>query len=140
MGFNDLKLFDTDNGAEYNLEDLFKEIHSNAAEKREALQVLTDKLMSFINTPNDAAVIVPLISEFLSTAVFNDDSLVKLASIISRVYMKAQTSPTDGPLLLTEEEKADLLKELKALPASSDKLSSVDDLLTEDLPKADKVV
>lgn len=57
---------------------------------------------------NDAAVVVPLIKEYLDISVRNDDALIKLAAIVQRM-MKDSNSGEAGGLILSDEEKRQLM-------------------------------
>jgi hypothetical protein len=98
-----------------NFQDIMREIHEHAANKREQIKMLMDTLSKMITSPHDAAVVAPLVREFMDVAVKNDEHLVKMATIIQRL-MTAETHATGHALeeLLTEEEKRTLLDEVKA--------------------------
>lgn len=95
-------------------QDILKEIHGHSASKRTEIKTLMQTLADMITSPNDAAIIAPLVREFLEVAVKNDEALIKIAVIIQRL-MTAEATATGGGLdeILTEEDKKKLLDEVK---------------------------
>lgn len=97
-------------------QDLMKEIHGHAGHKRDEIKTLMDTLASMITKPQDAAIIAPLVREFMEVAVKNDEHLVKMATIMQRL-MAADVQGGGGSLesFLTEDEKNALLEEAKQI-------------------------
>lgn len=94
------------------LSDLFSEIYKNTDTKRQQINTFVSKLVMLIRTPEDAAVIGPIIKDFIEVNVKNDEHLVRVAQIAQRIVGAMSTGETiDG--LLTEEEKQNLLKDIK---------------------------
>ena len=94
-----------------NLSDIFSEIYKNTDAKRQQINTFVSKLVMLIRTPEDAAVIGPVIKDFIEVNVKNDEHLVRLAQIAQRlVVVGNKTQTLDG--LLTEEEKQNLLKDM----------------------------
>jgi hypothetical protein len=94
------------------LSDLFSEIYKNTDTKRQQINTFVSKLVMLIRTPEDAAVIGPIIKDFIEVNVKNDEHLVRVAQIAQRIVGVMSTGETiDG--LLTEEEKQNLLKDIK---------------------------
>lgn len=87
---------------------LCREIHRNSQQTRNQIDVLITDLRSLIKGANDAMIIVPLIKDYLDVSVKNDDQLVKLAGIVSRISKKQQAAGNDG-YQLTESEREQLL-------------------------------
>ncbi len=95
------------------LADLFSEIHKNTDNKRTQINTFIGKMVQLIRTPEDAAVIGPIVQGFLEVNVKNDEHLVRVAQIVQRIVSvgtKASSVSLDG--LLTDEEKNALLKDL----------------------------
>jgi hypothetical protein len=59
----------------------------------------------------DAAVIVPLIKEYMEVAVKNDEHIVKIVAVLQRLISAGMRGAEDGDVL-TEAEKEQLLHEL----------------------------
>lgn len=95
-----------------NLSDIFSEISKNTESKRQQINTFIAKLVVLIRTPDDAAVLGPVIKDFIEVNVKNDEHLVRIAQIAQRLVMVgSKENPIDG--LLTDKEKEALLKDLK---------------------------
>ena len=68
--------------------------------------------MAIIKTVNDAVIIVPLIKEYYDVGIKNDDQLVKLAAVVQRLVGKGQESGEGNGMILSEEEKKQLMDEV----------------------------
>ena len=104
--------------------DLINEIYSTSKKKEAQIDQLIAQLKPLVTSVTAAQVIVPLVKEYLEVSVKNDEQLVKLAAVIQRhasvsVKSKGKSSTTSEGLLLTEEEKLQLMQiaeqELKEL-------------------------
>ena len=71
-------------------------------------------LKPLINTAGEAVIIVPLIKDYLTTSVKNDENLIKMATIVQRV-IAANSKGDDGELKFSDEEKEQLLNEVQNL-------------------------
>ena len=100
-------------------QDLLKDIYNNSKAKKSQIKTLMDVLANMLKKPGsrpaDAAVIAPLVKDFLEVAVKNDEHLVKIATIMQRL-MSAETvaHSTDSSTFLTEDEKSRLLEEAES--------------------------
>ena len=91
--------------------DLLKEIYDNQKLKAQQISALINELKPLINDIGDATLIVPLIKEYMDLGLKNDEQLIKMATIIQRALGTGKSeSESFG---LTEEEKAQLLTEVK---------------------------
>ncbi len=91
--------------------DLLKEIYDNQKLKAQQISALINELKPLINDIGDATLIVPLIKEYMDLGLKNDEQLIKMATIIQRAIGTGKSeSESFG---LTEEEKAQLLTEVK---------------------------
>jgi hypothetical protein len=91
--------------------DLLKEIYDNQKLKAQQISALISELKPLINDIGDATLIVPLIKEYMDLGLKNDEQLIKMATIIQRAIGTGKSeSESFG---LTEEEKAQLLTEVK---------------------------
>lgn len=94
------------------LADMFSDVYRNTDTKREQINQFVLSLTKLIRTPEDAAVIGPIIKDFLEVNVKNDEHIVRLVQIAQRlVAISAKPSDTG---LLTEDEKLQLLKNIKS--------------------------
>ena len=93
------------------LSDIFQEIYQNQKKKEEQISALIGELKPLINDIGDATLIVPLIKEYMELGIKNDEQLIKMATIVQRALNSE--SSDDGNFGMTEEEKAQLLNEVK---------------------------
>ena len=70
--------------------DLLEEIYDNQKKKEKQISTLISELRPLIEDTGDATLIVPLIKEYLEIGVKNDDQLVKVATIIQRIFQNHQ--------------------------------------------------
>lgn len=91
--------------------DLLQEIYDNQKKKEKQISALINELKPLVTDTGNATLVVPLIKEYMEIGVKNDEQLIKMATIIQRAFQTQQT--TGGDLSLTEEEKAQLLAEVK---------------------------
>jgi len=93
------------------LSDVFKDIYDNTDSKRIQINTYITKLVQMIRTPEDAAVISPIIKDFMEVNVKNDEHIVRVAQIAQRAMsIGAKSSSSD--MLLTEAEKSQLLSNI----------------------------
>jgi len=91
--------------------DILQEIYNNQKKKEEQISALIGELKPLINDIGDATLIVPLIKEYMELGIRNDEQLIKMATIIQRAI--TSESSDDSNFGMTEEEKAQLLAEVK---------------------------
>lgn len=106
MNNNEIQVFDGKT-----LADLFKEIYTNSVDKREKIHGLIEDLRPFIKNIGDAAMLVPIIKEYMDVSVKNDEHLVKLAVIVQRLTAATVSADSGNDTTLSEEEKKQLIKE-----------------------------
>jgi indole-3-glycerol phosphate synthase len=68
--------------------------------------------VKMIRTPEDASVMGPVIKDFLDLNVKNDEHIVRLVQIAQRLVGVSSKNADTG--MLTEEEKSQLLKNIKS--------------------------
>ena len=88
---------------------------TNQNQKRDQLDVLINELREFVKTANDAIVIIPLIRDYFDIGVKNDEQLVKLAAVIQRIISRGNEGDNDSPLMLTDEERKQLMSEVESI-------------------------
>jgi hypothetical protein len=96
---------------EKTLSDMFADVYKNTEVKREQINGFATNLIKLIRTPEDAAVLGPVVKDFLEVNVKNDEHIVRLVQIAQRLV--AINSKADDGGLLSEEEKQQLLKNVK---------------------------
>ena len=92
--------------------DLTKDIYNNASEKKKQIQILIKEMNKMIKSIDDVVLLAPIIKEYLEVGVKNDEHLVKLASVLQRIFNKT-TSKDNDDSFLTEQEKEDLMVSLQ---------------------------
>ena len=93
---------------------LLEDIYNNSKKKEKQLTSLIKDLQPMIKSVGDATVIVPIIKEYLEVAVKNDEHLIKMAAIVQRAMARESNSESGG-ILLTEEEKKQLIATVQEL-------------------------
>ena len=93
------------------LSDVFEDIYKNTDSKREQINTFITKLVRQIRTPEDAAVISPIIKDFMEVNAKNDEHIVRIAQIAQRA-IAIGTKAASSTDLLTEEEKQQLLSNI----------------------------
>ena len=91
--------------------DILEEIYNNQKKKEEQISTLISELKPLIQDIGDATLVVPLLKEYLEISVKNDEHLIKMATIIQRAVQNEGND--DGNFGMTEEEKQQLLNEVK---------------------------
>jgi hypothetical protein len=109
LNFQDIEIYEGQT-----FDKLLKQIHENSNEKSVQIAQLIRKLTEFIKSPDDAAMLVPLVAEYLEVGVKNDDQLIKLAGIIQR-FIKGNvgSNESDSSFGLTDAERAEILANVK---------------------------
>ena len=102
-----------------NFSDLCKDIVKNSEEKKNTLDILVTDLREMIKTINDATMIVPLLKEYFDVGVRNDEQLIKLAAIIQRLMAGKTGGEDSGNMLLTDEERKQLMASVEQVVAAS---------------------
>ena len=91
--------------------DLLEDVYDNVKTKRTQIDILINELKPFMKNIGDAALIVPLIKEYMDVAVKNDEHIVKVVAVIQRLISTGMRG-TDDSDILTDAEKEQLLHEL----------------------------
>lgn len=110
------------------LEDILEEIHKSTKKKRNKIEMVLDKMNNLISEPKDVIVMAPLMKDYFDLLIKNDDGLVKLATIVQRIYSaESYKKLAEGEDIgnLSDEER----KELMALATEAKK--EIVDLTTE---------
>jgi len=103
-------------------QDLTKDIYENTTKRKVQIDLLISEIHGFITTIDDVVLVAPIIKEYMDTAVRNDEHLVKLAGVLQRIISKSQ-GESDESMLLSDEEKADLMGTLQDTVADLEKES-----------------
>ena len=92
--------------------DLLEEIYQNQKKRDAQVVALISELKPLVQEIGDATLIVPLIKEYMEIGVKNDDSLIKMATIVQRAL---QGMGSDGGFAISDEEKDQLLAEMEKI-------------------------
>ncbi len=103
-------------------QDLTKDIYDNTTKRKVQIDLLISEIHGFITTIDDVVLVAPIIKEYMDTAVRNDEHLVKLAGVLQRIISKSQ-GESDESMLLSDEEKAELMGTLQDTVADLEKES-----------------
>ena len=96
---------------------MLKDINDDQKKKDRQINLLIADLKPLITNIGDAALLVPVIKDYMEVSVKNDEHLVKLAAVIQRMV---STKNEEGSSFLTDEEKDALLKEIKSIGESQE--------------------
>jgi ArsR family metal-binding transcriptional regulator len=114
------------------LADIFTQIHKNTDSKRAQINSFISKMVQLIRTPEDAAVIGPIVQGFLEVNVKNDEHLIRVAQIAQRIVSVGVKSKVSLDGLLTEDEKNALLGDIKAeIQDLQNDVKELDDVFAE---------
>ena len=91
--------------------DLLEEIYDNQKKKEKQISGLISELRPLIQDTGDATLVVPLIKEYLEIGVKNDEQLIKIATILQRIFQN-QESSADG-FGISDEEREQLMREIE---------------------------
>ncbi len=90
------------------------------------------KMVQLIRTPEDAAVIGPIVQGFLEVNVKNDEHLVHVAQIAQRIVSVGVKSNASLEGLLSESEKEALLKDITTeIQDLQEDVKDLDDVFAE---------
>ncbi len=93
----------------YKVQDLFKEIVTNARETRNQLKDIIGDISGRIKDNVDLQIMSPEISDYMNTLVKNDEILLKLANIVAKLESN-KFNEQSGQLTLTPQQKQQLIK------------------------------
>lgn len=93
------------------LSNMFEDVYRNTENKRSQINGFISNIIKLITTPDDAAVLGPIVRDFLDVQVKNDEHIVRLVQIAQRLVSVNSKSEDGG--LLSDSEKEQLLKNVK---------------------------
>lgn len=95
------------------LSDIFKDIYDNSSKTSSQIDGLIKDSTKFLKNLSDAAVLIPLIKEYLDVKIKNNEHIVKLADIVQRL-VKNNNQKDENNSGLTEDEREQLYTEVKS--------------------------
>lgn len=90
---------------------LMQDIYENQVNKKKNISAMIEDMRKLITNQQSALAIGPIIKDLIDVSVFNDEHLVKLATIAQRIMLAQGKSKNDDGFL-SEEEKKQLLGEI----------------------------
>jgi hypothetical protein len=106
------------------LSGLFEDIYNNQNSKKAKISSLIEEMKKMIKHAGDIASVGPILSSLIDSSVKNDDQLVKLATIATKIV--AADKKTEGQEgFLSSFEKEQLLRDLEE---TKEQVERVDDL------------
>ena len=106
------------------LSGLFEDIYNNQVSKKTKISALIEELKKMVRHAGDMGTLGPVIGGLIDSSVRNDDQLVKLATIATKlVAADKKTEGQEG--FLSAFEKEQLLKDLEE---TKEQVERVDDL------------
>lgn len=115
IDLSEVKIFVTKDGEKITYEDLLREVYENNQDTKQSIRDLVDQMVSLIKHPSDAMMVMAHVTMMLDTKVKNDDLLVKLASILSRLIQQKTEKASGGDWEISDEEKRQLLQEAESV-------------------------
>jgi hypothetical protein len=91
---------------------MFSDVYKNTERKREQINQFVASFVKLIKTPEDAAMLGPVLKDLLETNVKNDEHIVRLVQIAQRLVAMDSKS-TEGNSLLSDAEKEQLLRNVQ---------------------------
>ena len=108
------------------LSGILNDIYNNQLHTKSQIDLLCDELSKMIKNVSDVAVISPIIKDYLDVAVKNDDQLVKIANVVTKIITAKSEDSDDG--ILSDKEKEQLLdalnEEVKDIQNKSDEIKN----------------
>jgi hypothetical protein len=106
------------------LSGLFEDIYNNQVQKKAKISDLINELKKMVRTSSDMGSLGPLINSLIDSSIKNDDHLVKLATIATKIIAAdKKVEGQDGFLSVFEKEQL-----LKDLEETKQEVERVDDL------------
>lgn len=113
--FSKTELFKRADGSYVTYEDLLRDIYTNTDETRQNIGDVLQQLVGFMKSSDEAVVLMQHLTNLIDSRIKNDDILVKVAAIVSRIIQKTPAKDAGASALITDEEKEQLLREVDDL-------------------------
>ena len=86
---------------------LLKEIHEKTNQKEQLIMDVINQLKDMCNNLQDALLLLEPIKAYMTLSIQTNDQLIKMAAIVQKAIDRSSSG--EGDVLLTDEEKANLL-------------------------------
>jgi hypothetical protein len=97
------------------LADVLEEIYDKSRDTSRTVNGLIDQLSEFMETKDQALVLVPLIKDYLDIDLKNDEKLVKIANVVQRVATASMSEDGGASGELGDAAKSELRQIAKDL-------------------------
>lgn len=97
----------------YSMQDLYKQVVNNSRENRQELKTTVQKLSSLVKNIADVQILSPQISGYMNILIKNDELLVKIAAVASKLNAFTSRLQDGGPQELTDAQKAMVISSAK---------------------------
>jgi len=99
MNYNEITIFDNKT-----LADVFAEIYVNQQKVSAQVEDVIEDLKLKVESISDATILAPIIKDYLDTTVKNNDTLIKMASIIEKSTQRSSVDEGDDEFSIEEYE------------------------------------
>lgn len=110
-------LFRTDDGKDITFEDLLKKIYENAEAKQRSIETAVLHVGQYVQSLNDAVILMPSLVDLQNVSIRNDDQLVKMAAIVQQGLIKNAKNKFNHEDFggITADERKALLEQAKEM-------------------------
>ena len=118
--------------------DLLMDIYDNSDRKKKQIDILINELRPLVNDASQAAMIVPLIKEYMEVGVKNDEQLIKMANVYQKFLSsesRIEELKRDNGGILSDEEKKQILMQIDEIQKESDDATETDKVINKELDK-----
>lgn len=114
-------LFQTEEGKNITFEDLLKKIYENAEAKQRSIETATLHVGQYVQSLNDAVILMPSLVDLQNASIRNDDQLVKMAAIVQRGLLKNAKNKFNMEDFggITADERKALLEQAKEMKSKA---------------------
>lgn len=101
----------------FTINDLFKKIYINHSQKEDLIKDLLEELKLLITDSTAATLVGPVVKDLAQTAVNNDDLLIKLANVATKIIENPNKRKelAEDIIAFSNSEKDELLRKMNEL-------------------------
>jgi hypothetical protein len=101
---------------------LLEDIYKNSKNKEKQIRDMVIQLKDMIDSPGDAIIMVPLLQGYIEAGIKNDESLIKMASIVQKAMNNSASAETSD--FLSDRDKELLFEEIKKIDKEAPRLAN----------------
>lgn len=116
--------------------DLLMDIYDNSDRKKKQIDILINELRPLVKDASQAAMIVPLIKEYMEVGVKNDEQLIKMASVYQKFLSsesRIEELQKENGGILSDAEKKQILMEIDEIQKESDYTVETEKVIDKEL-------